>query len=315
MPDDGPRIEPTQPTRWAGIHLSPYLLFVVAAMCWGGNTVASRAAAVLEVGPLHLSFGRLFVALMVVLPLGLHRCWAQRGLIREAWLPLLGISVFAVAGFNMLIYTAVNTTTAINAGLIVGANPILIALMSWLALREPITARQAIGLLAGLLGVMVIVSRGQFDSVLEMRFVPGDLLMLLAITFFGIYSVLLRFLPRDLHPMTLLVATNIIAVILAVPFLLWERAAGLGMNFTWDVILIVLFVGIVPGVVSFVCWNQGVIAVGPSRASPFMYLVPVFATVLAILLLGERMQVFHFMGIAAIFAGVYLATRRHPAPR
>ena len=293
--------------RSAASSLTAAGFLTIASACWGGNIFIGRLVHA-EVPPVGLSFWRWVLALAILLPFAwphLKRDWPE---IRQHWRSLALLAVFGMAAFHTALYLSVNFTTATNAALLVAICPVLVPVLSWVLYREPITARIVLATIISLAGVAVIVTRGDPAQLMGLRFNAGDLTMLAAVLFWSLYTVLVKRRPPGLHPQSLLTATTAIAVALLLPFYLLETAVFRVMPVTVDSLLTVAYVVIFASLLAFFCFNRGIEVLGPNKGGLFMHLVPVFAALLAFVFLGERLQGFHALGIAAIVSGIVLAS-------
>lgn len=292
--------------------LQAYTALLLSALFWAGHAVLARGVAD-HIPPAGLTFWRWLLALAIVLPIAGHRLWRHRALIRAHWRYLTLLAWLAGTGFNILLYFAVDTTSATNAVLINGVGPIFVVGLAWQSFRQPVTKRQALGILFGVAGTLVIVTRGVPSAIIGLEIVPGDMLMILAVSLTAAYSVLLRLRPHGLDDMTLLAAIVIFSLALAVPFYVAEHLNGDVMPLTWTSAGAVVYVGLFASLLAYGGWNLGIRLVGASAASLFMYLIPVFGAGLAILFLGETLHVFHIVGFALVAFGLAFATLKSPA--
>ncbi|MSP68603.1 MAG: DMT family transporter [Alphaproteobacteria bacterium] len=291
----------------AWLWRQPYLLLVLAALFWAGNMNVGRAVSEF-VPPVALAFCRWFGASLIFLPLAwphLRRDWPAilRGLKHLMLFALLG-----VAAFNALLYLGLQSTTTINAALINSTTPPLVVAVSFLLLGARASPRQALGILCSLLGVAVIITRGDLTVVLSLDLSLGDLWLLLAMTCYAVYTVLLKDRP-PMHPFAFAWSIFFIGAMILVPVFAWEMAAGRTLRADLPTGLAIGYVSIFPSILSYLCWNRGVDLIGPNRAAPFVHLVTVFAPAIAMTVLGERLHLFHVVGAALVGAGIFLATR------
>jgi drug/metabolite transporter (DMT)-like permease len=221
---------------------------------------------------------------------------------------LTALSILGISSFNTLLYTAVHTTTAINVALIQTAMPSMIILISRLFFYERIRMIQLIGVTGCILGAFLVVLKGSLDTFLKLSFDKGDLLMITAVFFYALYCVLLRKRPR-MHPMSFLTYTFGIGVLGLIPLYAWETATLGSAAFTREAALSILFVAVFPSIVAYYCWNRGIEMIGASRAGLFINLVPVFASIMAILWLNESLEIYHVAGMTLIFGGMILFNR------
>jgi drug/metabolite transporter (DMT)-like permease len=282
-----------------------YLILTFAMLSWSGNAVVGRAFAG-TVPPMTLSFARWTVAVLVVLPFTLREVIALRAVIRRDWKVLAALGILGIVGSNVLSYTALQYTTAINSGLLNSVGPLMILAASAAFFGERVTVRQAGGIALSLAGVATILVRGDPAALLGLEFNRGDLLMLVAIAVWSGYSLIIRYRPKELSPLGLLSVLFAIGAATTFPLHLYASAHQPVALTGWTV-LGFLYVGVFPGVLSILCWNRGVHQIGPNRASIFSHLMPVFSALLAMLFLGEELHAFHFAGALLIFLGIALA--------
>lgn len=287
--------------------LSPWLILLVPPLCWAGNFVIGRAMHA-DIHPAALTFWRWAVAALVLLPLAGADTWRRRRIVLRNWRLLCLLGVSGVLGFQFFVYQGLQTTTAINGVLIIATIPVAIPIFSFILDRARVTRRQAAGIGLSLLGVGVVVLKGDPRLLLTLRLTEGDLWMFLAVPAWALYSVLLRRRPADLPPLTLLLATILPALLLLLPGWLGELALRGGFAPTLPVLAGILYVGVFASVLAFVCWNDGVDRVGAAKAGLFIHLMPVFAAILAVAFLGETLHGYHFMGVGAIAAGLWLSS-------
>lgn len=293
----------------AKIHPSPYLLLTLTVLFWAGNFVLGRGVHD-AVPPIALSFWRWATALLIVAPFVARPLWTQRRAVMRAWKTLLLLGVLGVAGFSTLVYVGLQTTTATNGVLLNTTNPVLIILISWLFLRQRLRAWQVIGVALGLLGVLVIVTRGELQALRTLRFTPGDLFVLAGVACWAVYTVCLRWRPAGLDALTFLGATVAVGVAAIAPFYVWELGHAAPLVLTPTIGMSILYFALFPSVLAYIFWNRAVTEVGASTAGLFIYLMPVFGVLLSLIFLRESLYPFHLVGIALVVAGVYFATTR-----
>ncbi|HEY7746663.1 MAG TPA: DMT family transporter [Desulfuromonadales bacterium] len=287
----------------------PYLLLTLSALLWSGNFVLSRAVVTL-IPPVGLLFWRWTVALAVLLPFVLPRLRSQWPLIRAnlKLFPLYGL--LGVTLFNLLIYTAMHTTTAINAALVNSAIPVLILFFARLFYGQPVSGRQWTGIGLSLAGVATIILRGEPAAALHLSFTTGDLLVLAAAVSWALYSIGLRYYPQGLDPLVFLFVIAICGLVFIAPLYALEIASGKVVEPTPATLASIAYVGIFASVVAFVAWNSGIRRVGAQVGGQFIHLMPAFSTILAVIFLHERLLLFHAVGIGLIIAGILCATLR-----
>ena len=283
---------------------------LVSSLLWAGNALVGRAIAG-EIPPISLSFWRWLVALCILLPFVAGTLWRHRETLRQAGWRLLVIAALGIAAYNSLLYTAAKSTTAINITLLNTCIPLATFLFAGLLLKEWPKPRAWLGMSIAVVGLLVLITQANLDNLLGLTFNPGDLVMLLAVLAWALYTVLLRlWAPRlPLPPLALLGAFVIIGVPVILPFYLVELSQVGGFELNTRTVSAILYTAIPASLIAYLTWNQGVKIIGAAKASLALYTMPVFAAILAYLLLGETLELFHWLGGALIFGGLLFATR------
>ena len=285
-------------------RLGIYLLLVLPPLFWAGNTVLARGVADL-IPPVAMSFWRWTIALLILLPFTWKQTLNDWPEIRKHWKIIFLLGLFGIASFNTLLYTAAHSTTAINIALTQSVMPVIIVSISFILFRDRITPVQIFAIALCTLGAGYIIIHGNWQRLLQLEFVSGDLIMLLAVTLYALYTVLLRKRP-DIKAMSFLTTTFAVGVLLLLPLYLWERQIMPPLELTQPVILSLLYVAFCPSILAYLFWNQGIHEIGANQAGLYINLVPLFASLLAVLFLDERFQTYHFVGIVLITVGLLL---------
>jgi len=287
----------------------PYLLLMLTTLFWSGNFVLSRGMHA-AIPPMALSFWRWAVALLILLGLAHRHLFSQRHLFRRHHRFILVQSILGVTGFNTLLYLAMQYTTAINAVLVNSCIPVLIVLFSWLLYRETMRMRQCLGVLVSLLGVLSIMAKGEIATLMQVSFNRGDLLVLAAAVVWALYSSNLKRYPQELHPLAYLTMINITGLLGIFPMYLLELHGGKTFTPNPATVATILYVAVFASVLAFIFWNQAIRTIGAVKAGPFVHLMPVFSTALAVLFLGETVTWYHAIGVLLIFGGIVMTTWR-----
>jgi len=285
-----------------------YLLLSLTSLFWAGNTILGRFIAG-HVPPITLAFIRWSGATLILLP------FAMRYLVRD-WptirkhagrMTLIAFTGFSV--YNTMAYYGLQYTTAINGLLLQSVGPLFVAMWTFVLFGDRLTLRQAGGICISLTGVLVIICHGSFAVLLATEFNRGDVCFLVALGVYGFYAAYLRKRP-PMHPFSFLAVGMGWGAVLLVPGVAWEIASGRTMVFDAASVASFAFVCIFPSLLGYLCLNRGIELIGANRAAPFIHLVPVFGSVLAIVLLNERFELYHAIGYALVFTGITVATRK-----
>lgn len=289
----------------------PYLLLSITALCWAGNAIVGRLAAG-HIAPVTLSFLRWSFAFLIILPFAwkhLVRDWAA---IRSRLGIMILLSITGIGAFNTLQYWALEHTQALNTLLLQSAGPLVVAVWSLVLLGVRLTLAQAAGVLLSMAGVFVILLHGDLTTLSKIDFNIGDLIFLIALAIFGIYSVLSLKRP-DIHGLSFVAFTFGAGAACLIPLFIWELFARPPMQIDTANLLTLAYVALFPSTIAYLCFNRGVQLIGANRAAPFFHVVPVFGTIMSIIFLGEHPQAFHFIGFALVLTGVFVASRKPSA--
>ncbi len=305
-----PTQSPVQGSCRAGGWLfdQPYLLLSLTSLFWAGNTVLGRFIAG-HVPPITLAFIRWSGAFAILLPFALRHLIRDWPTIRKhaALMTLLALTGFSV--YNTMAYYGLQYTTAINGLLLQSIGPLFVALWSFVLFRDRLTLRQAGGICVSLSGVVVIVCHGSLGILLDVAFNRGDLMFVVALLIYAFYAAMLRTRPL-MHPLSFLAFGMGGGALMLIPAVALEIACGKTMVLDAESVASFAFICIFPSLLGYLFLNRGIELIGANRAAPFIHLVPVFGSVLAIVLLGERFELYHAVGYAMVFAGITIATRK-----
>lgn len=288
-------------------------LLTVPPLLWAGNAIVGRLVRD-AVPPMALNLLRWSIALAILLPLGRHLLRPGAGLLTD-WRRYAVLGLLGVALYNSFQYLALQSSTPINVTLVAAGMPVWMLLVGGLFFGVPVSRRQVGGALLSIAGVLLVLCRGQWDLLLAMRLVPGDVFMILATIAWSFYSWLLT--RRQENPAVradwaaFLLAQVIYGVIWSCGFTLAEwRLEGEAIAWSWPVAAALLYVAIGPAIIAFRCWGAGIARAGPSVGAFFTNLTPLFAAVLSAAFLGEAPQLYHALAFVLIVGGIVVSSRR-----
>jgi len=245
---------------WQRFFHQPYLLLPLSPLFWSGNFILGRAVRT-ALPPVGLAFWRWLVASLLISVAAWPHVKRDLPVIRQHWKIIGLLSMLGVAAFNVLAYTGLRFTTAMNGVLMQSTMPVMIIVTSYLLFRETITPLQTAGILLSLSGVAAIITQGNLRALASLSLNPGDLVILIAIICYALYSVLLRKRP-PIHPFSLLLTMFITGTGLLFPFYLWEHLFLQTMPFNRITLLAVGYVAIFPSIFAYLCFNRGVELLG-----------------------------------------------------
>lgn len=283
-----------------------YLYLLLTPLFWSGNFILARAMHA-ELPPIMLSFSRWSLALCILLPFLVPKFSQQWPLLKKHWKIVVFSGLVGVMGFNTQIYTGLQTTMATNATLLQSLIPVVILLLSAAFLKETVSGKQWVGVSLSFFGALILLSHGDISTLTKLQSNSGDLWILGAVTVWAVYSIGLRWKPVELDGLFFLggaIAVAIIGLIFLIPLEIDEIQQ---IEWTLPVFGTILYMAIFPSILAYLFWNQGVSILGAPRAGLFIHLMPVYGLILAAVFLGEKIERFHLVGVALIFAGIYLA--------
>jgi drug/metabolite transporter (DMT)-like permease len=287
------------------MHKTAYPLLLLTTLFWGGNAVAGKFA-VGHVSPMLLTTARWGFALIILLVIGWPKLKADWPTIRRKALYLMALGGVGFSLFNIALYSAVAYTSAINVSIEQAGIPMLIFIGNFLLFRLHASLAQITGFLVSLVGVALTASHGDPARLLALDLNFGDALMLGAVIAYAGYTMALRFKP-NVHWLSLMIALTAGAFITSLPFTAVEVAAGSAIlpdARGWGVIF---YTTIFPSIVAQIFYVRGVELIGANRAGLFVNLVPVFGTLLSVVVLGEAFYAYHAVALVLVLGGIWLA--------
>lgn len=282
-----------------------YALLALCSLFWAGNSIVGRAARDL-VPPAALAFWRWTIALALLLPLAWPHLKRDKEVLRAHWPMVLLLGLLGIGSFNLLLYTGLQTTTALNSMLIQAAQPALILIVGALVMRDRTSVRQIAGVAVSLAGVLVIIGRGDPAALVALRWNEGDAIIGVAVLLWALYSVLLRLRPT-VHPLSLLGASIFVGVLLIAPVYIAELLGGRRIVASPESALAIAYVSVFPSFLAYLFFNRGVELIGSAATGQFLNVMPLMGAGLAMLFLGEALHLFHVAGLVLIVAGIWVA--------
>ncbi|MCU0387220.1 MAG: DMT family transporter [Chitinophagaceae bacterium] len=287
--------------------VSAFLLAILATFLWSGNFIVARAA-INDISPIHLAFGRWLVASLIMIPIGLKALQNEWAGIIKGRMNILLAGLFGVCIFNTIVYVAGHHSEAIQLALLgTTSSPVFSFILARIFLKEIIPARRLIGLLICIVGILFILSKGSLDTLLHLRFSPGDWWILLAAFSFAAYNIIVRGRPVKVSSVAYLSAVFFSGTLMLLPFAIADLSMGSIPRISLSLAGMILYLGAGTSVAAFFCWNVAIARLGAARASLFGMLIPVFSSIEAIWLLKEKMIFAQIAGMILVFAGVFLA--------
>jgi drug/metabolite transporter (DMT)-like permease len=251
---------------------------------------------------------RWLLAAMILLPFAWRGIVADWPALRQRAGAMAFLGLLGGAGFSFTQYYALRHTSVVNVGIMNSIGPAFIILAGIAIFRDRVRLPQIVGVTVSLAGVLVIILRGDPAVLANLGFNVGDLIAVVNMGIFAVYSACLRLRP-NIGGLTFMTAMSLLAALGSVPVMVIELMTGEVIRPSGATIFAVIYTGLFTSVIAYLAWNAGVAKLGPQRAGAFLHLVPLFGALLSLLLLGEAPQPYHGIGFLLIVAGVTLAAR------
>lgn len=285
-----------------------YSLLVLCVLFWSGNFVLGRFIKA-EIDPIELAFFRWFFVFLFIFPaLFFIDIKKILSVYKTHFFIMSLLAVLGITLYNTLLYLALQTTTATNALLINSSTPIIIIVYSFFILKNTITKIQIFGVCISTLGVIYLVLKGELHNILELQFSQGDIWIIVCVNIWALYSVLLRFKPKELTNLEMFVSFVIIGLLFLTPVYLYQ-----GYTIEYELHQIkkywyfFVYISLFTSILSYYFWHLGIDNLGAHETGQFAHLMPIFGSVLAFIFLDEVLNSYHLIGAVGIAIGIYLS--------
>ena len=287
-----------------------YILLVLTTLFWSGNFIVGKAASTYEIPPFSLNFYRWLFAGLILLPFTLKEILKKKNYIFEniGFFIILGITSITI--FNSTVYYSLYYMQVISGVLMISTIPVWIMFISSILGIEKTNKFQIFGVILSLLGVLFIITKSDLNVIKNLAFNRGDLIMAIGMFAWALYSALLKKKSYEISQITLLEVVIITGLIFLIPIYILEMNYGNQIIIDKPFILTLSYVVIFPGLASFFFWIKGIGIIGANRAGVFLHLMPVFGSIMAIILFNEKFMFYHIWGAIFIIAGITLSNKK-----
>jgi len=287
-----------------------YIFLILTTLFWSGNFIVGKAASLFEIPPFTLNFYRWLFAWLILAPFTLKEILKKKNYILENIKLILILGITSITIFNSIVYYSLNFTQVISGVLMISTIPVMIIFFCWIFKIEKTNIYQITVVIFSLLGVVVIITKADLKIILNLNFNKGDLWMAVAMFSWAIYSALLRKKNFKLSQLSLLQMIISAGLIILLPAYLIEFAMGYRVNIHLPFILTLTYVVFFPGLASFTLWIKGISIIGSNRSGIFLHLMPIFSTILAMLIFNEKFMAYHLIGAIFIVTGIVLSSKK-----
>ena len=288
-----------------------YFFLILATALWGGNVIAAKIASNISLEPIKLSFFRNLVVIIILFPFVINKINIIYEIFIKNWKIIIILSIFSVSIFNTSMNIALTTSTVISASLMPSFAPSLIIILSLIIFNSKITNLQIIGVVISFIGFINIIIRGDLLNLSSLNFVKGDIWMLGCVSCWAFYSAMIRKIPKEIDNISFLFLIFFIGNIFVLPFYIFESNYHQSFSINeQNGLLVVLYAAIGPALVSYLLWIKAIKIIGANNSGLFLNLIPIFSSLISIIFLKEKLELFHIIGALLIFTGIYLVIRK-----
>ena len=290
-------------------NIKAYIMLVCASLFWAGNFMVGKYAFITEIPPLSLVFYRWSLVWIILLPFTYKEIIKYKDTILNNIPILFFLGLTSVGLFNSFTYLSLIHTQVINASLFNTAIPDIIILLCFLFFFEKTNKFQILGLIISVVGILAIITKLKLDILLSLNFNKGDLIMIGGVITWGVYSTLLKKKQFTLPLLTLVHIICSFGLISVFPQFLYEFSNEQVINFDINLVYTLIFLALFPSIGSYYCWAGAVSVIGANRAGISLSLIPLFSSIMAIVIYDEIFQFFHLIGAILIILGLFLSNK------
>ena len=287
-----------------------YIFLFLAVFFWAGNFIVGKFASYYEIPPFSLNFYRWFFAWLILLPFTFKEIISKKNYILENYKFYILLGITSVTIFNSIVYYSLNFTQVISGVLMISTIPVMIMFISSILKIEKTNIFQIFGVICSFIGVILIITKANFELLVNLDFNKGDLTMVVAMFSWATYSVLLKKRKHELSQLSLLEVIITFGLIFLIPIYIAEYNLGFKINLNKPFVLVLIYVVLFPGLASFICWIKGISLIGANRSGAFLHLMPILSATMAIIIFSEKFMFYHLLGAIFILSGIILSNRK-----
>ena len=287
-----------------------YIFLLLTVTFWAGNFIVGKFASFYQVPPFALNFYRWFFAWLILAPFTLPEILKKKDYILQNYKLFIILGVTSITIFNSIVYYSLNFTQVISGVLMISTIPVMIMFFSFILRIEKTNIFQIIGVIFSFLGVIIIITKANFEILKNLDFNKGDITMVVAMFAWALYSTLLKRQKYELSQISLLQVLMTFGLIFLIPIYLIEYQIGFRINLDKPFILILSYVVLLPGLASFILWIKGISMIGANRSGVFLHLMPMLSAIMAMIFFNEKFMFYHILGACFIIIGILLSNKK-----
>ena len=291
-------------------NLLAYIYLLLTVTFWAGNFIVGKFASYYNVPPFSLNFYRWFFAWLILAPFTLPEILKHKDYIKENFKLFLILGVTSITVFNSIVYYSLNFTQVISGVLMISTIPVMIMLFSSILKIEKTNVFQILGVLFSFTGVILIITKANFEILKNLDFNKGDITMVLAMFSWALYSALLKKQSHKLSQLSFLEVIITFGLIFLIPIYFIEYQIGYRITLEKPFIMILSYVVLFPGLASFILWIKGISLIGANRSGVFLHLMPILSAIMAMIIFKEKFMLYHILGAVFIVTGIVLSNKK-----
>ena len=287
-----------------------YVFLFLTVTFWAGNFVVGKFASIYEVPPFSLNFYRWLFAWLILAPFTLPEIIKKKDYIINNFKLFIVLGVTSITIFNSIVYYSLNFTQVISGVLMISTIPVMIMFFSSIFKIEKTNIFQIIGVILSFLGVMIIITKANFEILKNLNFNKGDITMVIAMFSWALYSTLLKRQTYEISQLSLLQVVMSFGLVFLIPIYFIEYQLGFRITLDKPFYLILSYVVLLPGLASFILWIKGISMIGANRSGVFLHLMPILSAIMAMIIFNEKFMFYHMLGACFIITGILLSNKK-----
>ena len=287
-----------------------YIFLLLTVTFWAGNFVVGKFASMYEVPPFSLNFYRWFFAWLILAPFTIPEIIKKKDYIIRNYKLFIVLGVTSITIFNSIVYYSLNFTQVISGVLMISTIPVMIMFFSSILKIEKTNIFQVIGVILSFLGVIIIITKANFEILKNLNFNKGDITMVVAMLSWALYSTLLKKQKYEISQLSLLQVVMSFGLIFLIPIYFIEYQLGFRITLEKPFVLILSYVVLLPGLASFILWIKGISIIGANRSGVFLHLMPIMSAIMAMIIFNEKFMFYHMLGACFIITGILLSNKK-----
>ena len=287
-----------------------YVFLFLTVTFWAGNFVVGKFASIYEVPPFSLNFYRWLFAWLILAPFTLPEIIKKKDYIINNYKLFIILGVTSITIFNSIVYYSLNFTQVISGVLMISTIPVMIMFFSSIFKIEKTNIFQIIGVILSFLGVIIIITKANFEILKNLNFNKGDITMVIAMFSWALYSTLLKRQTYEISQLSLLQVVMSFGLVFLIPIYFIEYQLGFRITLDKPFYLILSYVVLLPGLASFILWIKGISMIGANRSGVFLHLMPILSAIMAMIIFNEKFMFYHMLGACFIITGILLSNKK-----